>query len=73
VVRRKGGGEQRNRRAGALSIEFIERSGNESLGIEWLFAACGTECGRRTGQLEDGVAASSVKTSGACEWRENFG
>jgi hypothetical protein len=29
--------------AGALRIEFIERSRNQSLGIEWFFAADGAE------------------------------
>ena len=71
VLRRKDGVERRNRRAGALRIEFIERSRNESLGIEWFFAAYGAVCGGKTGQLEDGVAASSVKTTGAYGWREN--
>ena len=34
-----------NGRAGVLPIEFIERSRNESLGIEWLFAAyCAVQC-----------------------------
>jgi hypothetical protein len=39
VLRRQGGVERRNGRAGALRIEFIERSRDESLGIEWIFAA----------------------------------
>ena len=39
VLRRKDGVVQRNGRAGALRIEFIERSRDKSLGIEWLFAA----------------------------------
>jgi hypothetical protein len=43
VLRRKDGVEQRNSRAGALRIEFIERSRDESLGIEWVFAADGSE------------------------------
>ena len=38
VLRRKDGVVQRNRRAGAVRIEFIERSRNEPLGIEWFFA-----------------------------------
>jgi hypothetical protein len=71
VLRRKDGMELRNRRAGALGIEFIERSRNESLGIEWFFAAYGAVCGGKTGQLEDGGAAASVKTTGADGWREN--
>jgi hypothetical protein len=33
------GVERRNGRAGALRIEFIERSQDESLGIEWVLAA----------------------------------
>jgi len=56
---------QRNGRAGALRIEFIERSRTESVGIEWVFAAYSAECSGRTGRLEDGVAASRVKTTGA--------
>ena len=71
MLRRKDGVERRNRRAGALRIEFIERSRNESLGIEWSFAACGAVGGGKTGQLEDGVVASSVKTTGAYGRREN--
>jgi hypothetical protein len=39
VLRREDGVVQMNRRAGALPIEFIERSRDESLGIEWVFAA----------------------------------
>ncbi len=39
VLRRKDGVVQRNGQAGALRIEFIERSRDKSLGIEWLFAA----------------------------------
>ena len=39
ALRRKDGVERRNGRAGALRIEFIERSRNQSLGIEWFFAA----------------------------------
>jgi hypothetical protein len=54
VLRRKDGVVQRNGRAGALRIEFIERSRNESLGIEWLFAAYGADCGERSDRLEDG-------------------
>ena len=71
VLRRKDGVERRNRRAGALRIEFIERSRNESLGIEWFFAAYDAVCGGRTGRREDGGAASSAKTTGADGWREN--
>jgi hypothetical protein len=43
VLRRKNGVVGRNGRAGALRIEFIERSRNQSLGIEWFFAADGAE------------------------------
>jgi hypothetical protein len=39
VLRRKDGVEQRNGGAGALRIEFIERSRDESLGIKLVFAA----------------------------------
>jgi hypothetical protein len=39
VLRRKNGVVQRNGGAGALRIEFIERSRAESLGIELVFAA----------------------------------
>jgi hypothetical protein len=72
VLRRKDGVVQRNGRAGALRIEFIERSGAESLGIEWLFAACRVECGGITDRLKDGVAAFCVKTTEACGWLESF-
>ena len=71
MLRRKDGVERRNRRAGALRIEFIERSRNGSLGTEWFFAAYDAVCGGETGELEDGVAASSVKTTGAYGWQEN--
>ena len=71
VLRRKDGVERRDRRAGALRIEFIERSRDESLGIEWFFAAYGAVSGGKTGQLGDGGAAASVKTTGADGWREN--
>jgi len=43
VLRRINGVEGRKGRAGALRIEFIERSRNQSLGIEWAFAADRTE------------------------------
>jgi hypothetical protein len=43
VLRRRNGVERRKGRAGALRIEFIERSREESLGIEWVFAADGSE------------------------------
>ncbi len=39
VLRRRNGVERRKGRAGALRIEFIERSRNQSLGIECVFAA----------------------------------
>jgi hypothetical protein len=39
VLRRRNGVERREGRAGALRIEFIERSRDESLGIEWVFVA----------------------------------
>jgi hypothetical protein len=39
ALRRQDGVERRNGRAGALRIEFIERSRNQMLGIEWFFAA----------------------------------
>jgi hypothetical protein len=45
VLRRKDGVERRNGGAGALRIEFIERSRNESLGIEWFFAVDRAEWG----------------------------
>jgi hypothetical protein len=43
VLRRRNGVERRKGWAGALRIEFIERSRDESLGIEWVFAADGVE------------------------------
>jgi hypothetical protein len=72
VLRRKDDVEQRNRRAGALRIEFIERSRNESLGIECVFAVSDGECVERTDRLEDGVAASSAKTRDTYGWLETF-
>src|SRR6202046_4057634 len=62
VLRREDGVVQRNRRAGALRIEFIERSRNESLGIECVFAVSGGDCAERTDRPLDGVAASGAKT-----------
>ena len=56
---------RRDGRAGALRIEFIERSRNESLGIEWLFAAYRAVCGAKADFPEDGAAASGVKKTGA--------
>ena len=55
VLRRENGVVQRNGWAGVLPIEFIERSRNESLGIEWFFAAYSEEYRGRTGTLEGGV------------------
>ncbi len=72
VLRRKDGVVQRNSRAGALRIEFIERSRGESLSIEWVFAAYGGDCGERTDRLEDGVVASGAKTRGTYGWLETF-
>ena len=73
VLRRKNGVVQRNGRAGALRIEFIERSRNEPLGIEWLFAAYGAVCSGGTGRLEGAWTASSVKTTGDDKWRKKSG
>ena len=70
VLRRKNGVERGNGRAGALRIEFIERSRNESLGIECVFAACDGECVERTDRLEDGVAASGAKARDTYGWLE---
>jgi len=60
VLRRENGVVQRNGWAGVLPIEFIERSRNESLGIEWLFAAYGEESWGRTGTLEGGGGTSKM-------------
>ncbi len=73
VLRQKNGGCKRNRRAGALRIEFIERSRNEPLGIEWLFPAHGAACSGGTGRLEEAWTASSVKTTGDHKWRKKPG
>src|ERR1700733_11781015 len=62
VLRREDGVVQRNRRAGPVRIEFIERSRNESLGIECVFAVSGGDCAERTDRPLDGVAASGAKT-----------
>ena len=62
VLRRKDGVVQRNGRAGALQIEFIERSRNESLGIEWVFAILDGECVERTDGRENRVAGSGART-----------
>jgi hypothetical protein len=72
VLRRRNGVERRKGRAGALRIEFIERSRDESLGIECVFAVSDAECGVRTDRLEDGVAASGAKTRDTCGWLETF-
>ena len=72
VLRREDGVVQRNRQAGALRIEFIERSRNESLGIECVFAVSDVECVERTDRLEDGVAASGARTRDGYEWQETF-
>ena len=65
VLRRKNGVEQRNGRAGALPIEFIERSRNESsLGIEWLFAAYGAECSGRNWQVGSWVEGFQIENGG---------
>jgi hypothetical protein len=73
VLRRKNGVEQRNGGAGVLPIEFIERSRNESLGIEWLFAAYGEEYGGRTGTLEGGGGTSKIEAGRAEGLSENSG
>ena len=73
VLRQKNGGEQRNRRAGALRIEFIERSRNASLGIEWFFAADCAVWSGGTGRMEDEWGASSVENAGAGWVRKKFG
>ena len=71
VLRRKDGVRRRNGRAGALRIEFIERSRNESLGIEWLFAARGAECGGGMSTLEGGWGSSNIEDRGAEGLRGN--
>jgi hypothetical protein len=73
VLRQKNGVVQRDGRAGVLPIEFIERSRNESLGIEWLFAAYGEECEGRTGTLEGGRGSSKMEDGGAEGLRGNSG
>jgi hypothetical protein len=73
VLRRKRGVVQRDGRAGVLPIEFIERSRNESLGIEWLFAAYGEEYGGGTGTLEGGGGAPKIEDGGAERLRGNSG
>jgi predicted transcriptional regulator len=70
VLRREDGVVQCSTRAGALRIEFIERSRNESLGIECVFAVSDGECVERTDRLEDGVAASGAKTRDNNGWLE---
>ena len=61
VLRRRNGVERRKGRAGALRIEFIERSRNESLGIECVFAVSDGEGVERSEGLEDGVLASGAR------------
>jgi hypothetical protein len=51
VLRRRNGVERRKGRAGAFRIEFIERSRDESLGIEWLFGADRSGWRRRNGAM----------------------
>jgi hypothetical protein len=72
VLRRNSADRSRESRAGALRIEFIERSRNESLGIECVFAVSDGECVERTDRLEDGVAASGGKTRDTYGWLEIF-
>ena len=62
VLRRKDGVVQRDGCAGALRIEFIERSWDESLGIECVFAVSDGEGVERSEGLEDGVLASGART-----------
>jgi hypothetical protein len=64
VLRRKDGVELLNGRAGALRIEFIERSRNESLGIEYVLAVSDGEYVERRDRLGDAVAASGSETMG---------
>src|ERR1700685_1293448 len=73
VLRREIGVARRNGRAGALPIEFIEPSRNESLGIECLFAAYGEENGGRTGTREGGGGTSEIEDEGAEGLRGNSG
>jgi hypothetical protein len=62
VLRRRNGVERRKGRAGALRIEFIERSRNQSLGIKCVFAVSDGEGVERSEGLEDGVLASGART-----------
>jgi hypothetical protein len=73
VLRQENGVVQRNGRAGVLPIEFIERSRNKSLGIEWFFAAYGEENEGRTGTLEGGGGSSEIEDAGAQGLRGNSG
>jgi hypothetical protein len=73
VLRRENGVVQRNGWAGVLPIEFIERSRNKSLGIEWFFAAYGEENEGRTGTLEGGGGTSKMEDGGAEGLRGNSG
>lgn len=72
ALRRRNGVERRKGRAGALRIEFIERSRDESLGIEWVFAVCDGEGVERTDRLEGGVTASGAKTRDTYGWLQTF-
>ena len=65
VLRRENGVVQGDGRAGVLPIEFIERSRNKSLGIEWFFAAYGEEYRGRTGTLEGGGGPSKMEAGRA--------
>jgi hypothetical protein len=71
VLRRKDGVERRNGRAGALRIEFIERSRNQSLGIEWVFAVDRAKRSTCNGAMEGGWRASRVENAGTGRWRES--
>ena len=64
---------QRHGGAGVLPIEFIERSRNESLGIEWFLGACGEEYGGRAGTREGGEGTSEIEDEGAEGSRGNSG
>jgi hypothetical protein len=73
VLRRKDAVVQRNGWAGVLPIEFIERSRNEYLGIECLFAAYGEENEGATGTLEGEGGTSGVEDEGSEGLRGNSG
>jgi hypothetical protein len=72
VLRRQDGVERRNGRAGALRIEFIERSRDESLGIEWFFAADGAGRSTGNGAMEGEQRASRVEHGGTGGLRRGF-